>query len=150
MATPSHMPLGLTRPTCTPRPVQGWTAKRISLYYKLLNDYKFIFINPKVNKFRPTEQGRFHYGRMGRGGHGLPKVSLVPAMLYPSTSCGQPSLKWPHSHFKGSCPQGNLRPSSSLLDTPRRTPLDSTNNPNVRRDVFIIRQNLILRFSFNS
>jgi hypothetical protein len=29
-----------------------------------------------------------HYGRMGRGGHGLPKVSLGLAMPYSSTSCG--------------------------------------------------------------
>jgi hypothetical protein len=29
------------------------------------------------------------HGRMARGGHGLPKVSLGPAMSYLSTPCGR-------------------------------------------------------------
>jgi hypothetical protein len=32
---------------------------------------------------------------MARGGHGLPKVSLGPAMLYPSMPCG-----WPYDNFR--------------------------------------------------
>jgi hypothetical protein len=46
---------------------------------------------------------------MARGGHGIPKVSLRPV--------GEPPLKQPYSRFWG----GLLRPSSTLLDTPRRT-----------------------------
>jgi len=45
---------------------------------------------------------------MARGGHGLPKVSLEPAMLYPSTPCKRPPLKRPYSHFRDGRP----------LDTP--------------------------------
>jgi hypothetical protein len=43
---------------------------------------------------------------MARGGHGLPKVSPGPAMPYPSTPCGQPPLKQPHSRFRGCPPCG--------------------------------------------
>jgi hypothetical protein len=43
---------------------------------------------------------------MARGGHGLAKVSLGPAMPDPFTP-------WP----------GGLRPSSKLLDALRRTPM---------------------------
>jgi hypothetical protein len=38
------------------------------------------------------------HGRMTRGGHGPPKVSLGPAMLYPSTPCGRATPEtalWP-------------------------------------------------------
>jgi hypothetical protein len=45
---------------------------------------------------------------MARGGHGLPKVSLGPAMPYPFAPCRRPSLKRPYNRFR---------------DTPRRTPL---------------------------
>jgi hypothetical protein len=62
---------------------------------------------------------------MARGGHGLPKVSLRPAMPYPPTPCGRATpetallsfQRWP-AHRAGS-----LRLFSSPLDTPHRTPL---------------------------
>jgi hypothetical protein len=40
---------------------------------------------------------------MARGGHGLPKVSPGPAMLYPSTPCGWVT---PYSRFRGGPPTG--------------------------------------------
>jgi len=40
-------------------------------------------------------------GRMARGGLGLPKVSLGPAMPYLSIPCGRPTLKPPCSCFRG-------------------------------------------------
>jgi hypothetical protein len=64
-------------------------------------------------------------GCVGRGGHGVPKVSLGPAMPYPSMPCRlatpetdlHPFQEWPaHS-------AGGLRPSSTPLDIPRRTPM---------------------------
>jgi hypothetical protein len=48
---------------------------------------------------------------MARGGHGLPKVLLGPGMPYPSTPCGQPSLKRPYGRFRGDHPQGR-RPAA--------------------------------------
>jgi hypothetical protein len=47
---------------------------------------------------------------MARGIHGLPKVSPGPAMPDPSTPCGTGRM-------------GGLRPSSTPMDTPRRTGL---------------------------
>jgi hypothetical protein len=66
-----------------------------------------------------------HHGRMGRGGHGLTKASPGPALPNASTPCGraipktalQPFLGWPARRA------GGLRSSSTLLDTPRRTPM---------------------------
>jgi hypothetical protein len=63
------------------------------------------------------------YGRMARGGHGLPKLSLKPARPYPSTPCEratpetalQPFEEWPTHRV------GSLWPSSTSLDTPRHT-----------------------------
>jgi hypothetical protein len=74
----------------------------------------------------------FHriHGRMARGDYGLPKDSPGPAKPYPSTSCGQLPLKrvaGVHSGGDGSgvdtSRAGSLRPSSTPVDTPRRTPL---------------------------
>jgi hypothetical protein len=50
---------------------------------------------------------------------GLSKVSPGPAMPDPSTPCGQaaPKMGWP------ACRAGGLQPSSTPLDTPRRTGL---------------------------
>jgi hypothetical protein len=70
-------------------------------------------------------RARLLQARMARGIHRLPKVSLGPAMPYPSTPFGratpktalQPFLGWP------ACRAGGLRPSSTPLDTPRRTGL---------------------------
>jgi hypothetical protein len=65
---------------------------------------------------------------MAWGGQGLPKLSLGPAMPYPSTLCGPATPEtalWP---FQGrsACRAGGLRPSSTPLDTPRRTPMTIT------------------------
>jgi hypothetical protein len=54
---------------------------------------------------------------MARGGHGLSTVLLGSAMPYPSMPCG---LATPEM---ASCEVGDLRPSSTPLDTPRRTPM---------------------------
>jgi hypothetical protein len=51
---------------------------------------------------------------MARGGHGLPKVSLGPAMPYPSTSRGRATP---------GAGQGGLWPSSTPLDIQRHTPM---------------------------
>jgi hypothetical protein len=69
-------------------------------------------------------------GRMARGGHGVSKISLGPAMLYPFMPCGRPPLKWTYGHFRSGCPcrAGGLRPSSTLLDTPYCTPLNKREN----------------------
>jgi hypothetical protein len=69
-----------------------------------------------------------NHGRMARGGHGLPKVSSGPTMPDPSTPCGQaipelnlrPFQGWPARSAIGQCP------SSTPLDTPRRTPMLAT------------------------
>jgi hypothetical protein len=56
--------------------------------------------------------------RMARGGHGLPKVLLRPALPHPSMRWGGPPLQgWLI------CRVGGLRPSSSPLDTLRCMPL---------------------------
>jgi hypothetical protein len=63
---------------------------------------------------------------MAMGIHGLPKVSPGPAMPDPSTPCGRATpetalhqfLVWPDRKA------GGLRPSSTPLDTPRRTGLN--------------------------
>jgi hypothetical protein len=39
------------------------------------------------------------HGRMARGGHELPKVSLGPAMPYISTPCRRPPLKRSYGCF---------------------------------------------------
>jgi DNA-directed RNA polymerase subunit RPC12/RpoP len=40
------------------------------------------------------------------GIHGLPKVSLKPAIPYHFTTCGQTTLKRPYGQFRGGCLQG--------------------------------------------
>jgi hypothetical protein len=64
------------------------------------------------------------HGRMARGGYGLPKVSPEPAMPNPSTPCRQATPETALQPFQGryACRAGGLRPSSTPLDTPRRTP----------------------------
>jgi hypothetical protein len=77
---------------------------------------------PSLSKYFASPS---RHGRMARGGHGLPKVSPVPAMPYPSLPCGwattetalQPFLAWPTHRA------GGLRSSSTPLDNPRRTPM---------------------------
>jgi hypothetical protein len=71
------------------------------------------------------KSGDEKYGRMARGGHGLPKVSIGPAKHYPSTPCGRVTSEttlWP---FQGllAYRAGSLRPSASSLYTPRQTPM---------------------------
>jgi transcription elongation factor Elf1 len=45
---------------------------------------------------------------MARGIHGLPKVSLGPAMHNPCTPCGRATPKRPSSHFYGGPPIGRV------------------------------------------
>jgi hypothetical protein len=62
---------------------------------------------------------------MTRGGHELPKVSPGPAKPDPFTSCRQDTPKTALRPFLGwpACRAGSLQSSSTLLDTPRRTPM---------------------------
>jgi hypothetical protein len=63
----------------------------------------------------------FRHGRMARGAHGLSKVLFGPAMPYPSTPCEQATPETARQLFQGwpTHRAGGLRPSSTLLDTPR-------------------------------
>jgi hypothetical protein len=63
--------------------------------------------------------------RMARGGHGLPKVLIGPAMPYPSTLCGFATPKTAFQAFQGWSARrvGGLWPSSVPLDTPFRPPV---------------------------
>jgi hypothetical protein len=78
---------------------------------------------------RRTEEGKkergIEHGRMARGGHGLPKVSPRPAIPYPSTPCGWAIPETAVRPVQGWSAQrlGGLRPSSTLLNTPHRTPM---------------------------
>jgi hypothetical protein len=70
----------------------------------------------------------FGHGSMAMGGHGLPKVLPGPAMPYPSTPCRQATpitALWPFQGWPAHR-AGRLRPFSTPLDTPRRTPMLST------------------------
>ena len=62
---------------------------------------------------------------MARGGHGLPKVSPGPAMPDPSTPCGRATPETALRPFQGRVAHraGGLRPSFTLLETPRRMPM---------------------------
>jgi hypothetical protein len=64
------------------------------------------------------------HGRMARGGHGLPKVSLGPVMPDPSTPCGRPTPETALQQFLGwpTRKAGGLQPSSTPSDTSCRTP----------------------------
>jgi len=57
------------------------------------------------------------------GDQGRTKVLLGPVMPYQSTPCGPATPKQPYGRFNGGYPQGR-RPSSTPLDTPRRTEFD--------------------------
>jgi hypothetical protein len=62
---------------------------------------------------------------MARGGQGLTKVSLGPAMSYPSTPCGLATLETTLWSFQGWLARraGSLRLSSAPVDNPHRTPM---------------------------
>jgi hypothetical protein len=69
--------------------------------------------------------GRGH-GCMARGGRGLPKVSVGPAMPDPSTPCRRATSEtalWPFQELL-TCRAGGQRPSPTPMDTPGRTPKD--------------------------
>jgi hypothetical protein len=86
---------------------------------------------PLVPLDTPCHTGLKCHRRMARSGHGLPKVSPGSAMPDPSTprerttpaTAMQPFQGWP-AHRAGS-----LRPSSTSLDTPRRTPMNLIHIP---------------------
>jgi hypothetical protein len=69
-----------------------------------------------------ARKGGLEQGRISRGGHGLLKVSLGPALSDPSTLCGRPSLKLLFQEWSptGLPACGHLTTPS---DTPRRTPV---------------------------
>jgi hypothetical protein len=71
-----------------------------------------------------------HHGRMARGGHVLPKISIGPAMPNPFTSCGRATPKTASRPFQGwPAPKaGGQRPCTTSLDTPRRTPIMTTDD----------------------
>jgi hypothetical protein len=73
----------------------------------LINAFLNVFI------FRKKSLCTKH-GRMARDGHGLPIVSLGPAMPYPSTPYGRATPETASRLFHG-------WQSSTPLDTPRRT-----------------------------
>jgi hypothetical protein len=70
------------------------------------------------------------HGRMAGGNHGLPKVSLGPAMPDPSMPCGRASPETTLQLFQGwlTCRVSSLWPSSTLLDTPHCTPMEESHN----------------------
>jgi hypothetical protein len=63
--------------------------------------------------------------RMARGGHGLPKVLLGPALTYPSTLCGWATPETAFRAFQGWYARrvGGLWPYSIPLDTTFRPPV---------------------------
>jgi hypothetical protein len=65
------------------------------------------------------------HGCMARGDHGLTKVSPAPAMPYRSMPCGQATPETALQPFQGwpAHRAGGLLPSSTPLDTSRRTPM---------------------------
>jgi hypothetical protein len=63
--------------------------------------------------------------RLPWGIHGLTKLLLRPVIPYPSTPCGQPSLKWPYSRFRNGRPQGG-QPGAVLLLLRPAIPYPST------------------------
>jgi hypothetical protein len=64
------------------------------------------------------------YGRMARGGHGLPKVLPGPAMPHPFTPCGRATPETALRLFQGWLAHraGRLRLSSTPLNTRRSIP----------------------------
>jgi hypothetical protein len=77
-----------------------------------------VFVQGLMRKIR--DGGGVH-GRVARGGHGLYKVLLGPALPYPSTACGRATpetAKRPQSRRPG-----GPKPSSTPLDIPRHTPM---------------------------
>jgi hypothetical protein len=62
---------------------------------------------------------------MARGGHGLPKVLLGPAMPYPSTLCGWATPETAFQAFQRRYARtvGSLWPYSIPLDTTFRLPV---------------------------
>jgi hypothetical protein len=69
--------------------------------------------------------GPMGVSHMARGGHGLPKVLLGPAMPYLSTLCGFATPETAFRAFQGWSARrvGNLRSSLIPLDTPFRPPV---------------------------
>jgi hypothetical protein len=82
-------------------------------------------IDFEAKNLNPKKRGLL--GRMARGCHGLPKFSPTPAMSNPSTPCGRSTPEtdlWPFQGWPAR-KAGGLRPSSTPLVTPRRTPLEA-------------------------
>jgi hypothetical protein len=80
---------------------------------------------PNANSPSYNEGVSLLHGRIARGRHGLSETSLRPATLYPSMPCRRTTPEPALQPFQGSPTHtaGGLRPSSTPLDTPRRTPI---------------------------
>jgi hypothetical protein len=72
------------------------------------------FHSPQEPRCRPRFAAASIQGRISWGIHGLPKVSLGPAIPYHSTTCGRPTLKRPFGCFRG-----GLQPSHYPLGYPK-------------------------------
>jgi hypothetical protein len=106
MPDPLH-PAGGLRPSSTPLYTQ---ATHI--------DFNILSFSPEFiqeacedsegDVFEEQVMKERYHGRVARGGHGLPKVSLGPAMPDPSMPYGWAARK-----------ADDLQPSSTLLDTGR-------------------------------
>jgi hypothetical protein len=72
---------------------------------------------------------------MARGDHGLPKVSPGPAMPYSSMTCGHATPQMALWAFQGwpAHRAGDLRASSTPLDTPRCTPMKKKEEENRKK-----------------
>jgi hypothetical protein len=76
----------------------------------------------------PWPPDEFSDKRIGRGGHGLPKVSTGPAIPYLSMPCGRSAPEtalWP-IQGRPADREGGLWPSFTPLDTPRHTAMPPT------------------------
>jgi hypothetical protein len=97
----------------------------------LSSDYRTQEYANKSSSFKKHGVGSdaaSSHGLMGRGDHGLPKVSPGPTMPYPSMPCGRASPETAISALRlfqlwPACRAGGLRPSPTPLDTPRRAPM---------------------------
>jgi hypothetical protein len=76
-------------------------------------------------KAKAKAVARPDHGRMARGGRGLLKISLEPAMTDLSMPCGRATYETALQLFQGcpACRLGGLQPFSTPLDTPRRKPM---------------------------
>jgi hypothetical protein len=102
----------------------------VSNIYKFCSFCSSSVLSEIVNKRSDDKKNRVQLlikGQRGheRGGHGLPKVSSGSVMSYPFTPCRRATPETALQPFQGwpNCKAGGLRPASTLLYTPSRTPM---------------------------